>query len=181
MAHVIAGNLAVAHGGRILQVEGVTDAELDLLKDEFRTWSNGAPNERQQAKDAILGFIRARLPKALCTSSSKSPVSFITRGIPYGVLPFDRPTTHYFSFPRLGLNVVSGMLKCLDHVRCPVVILIDPNRVGQSEFGTLRKTFGVAGYHLRLAYGDRATIMDATYPTRWPMRTSGTSTGRSTR
>jgi len=32
----------------------VTDAELDLLTDEFRTLSNGSPSERQAAKEATL-------------------------------------------------------------------------------------------------------------------------------
>jgi len=108
-------------------------------------------------------FASERLPAWLLDSSDARSVSFITRGIPYGVMPFRCPTTHYFAFPLLGLSVLTGMLKCQAHVRCPVVILFDPNTVGKSEFESLRNTFGTAGYHLRLAYGGGATIRNATY------------------
>ena len=163
MSHVIAANLAVAHGGRVIPTVGVSDDEVDALKDRSRTWSNGSQDEREQARKAIMEFVRARLPAWLLDSSDAHSVSFITRGIPYGVMPFGCPTTHYFSFPLLGLSVLSGMLKCQAHVRCPVVVLLDPNTVGKSEFENLRNTFGAAGYHLRLAYGGGATVRSATY------------------
>lgn len=163
ISHVIATNLAIAHDGRLLAIAEVTDEELDFLKNKSRTWSNGSHDEKQQAREALTQFARARLPVQLVESSNAQSISFITRGVSYGVLPFHCPTTHYFSFPLLGLSVLSGMLKCQTRMRCPVVVLIDPNTVGQSEFETLRITFGKAGYHLRLAYGQHATIKDATY------------------
>jgi hypothetical protein len=163
ISHVIAANLAIAHGGGILQLSEVSESELDMLKEELWIWSNGTAEEKRAAKDASLAFVEARLPKALFEIKSDKPISFITRGVPYGLLPFDRPTTHYFPFSSLGINVCSGMLKSLSRARCPVVILIDPNKVGQSEFEVLRKTFGAAGYYLRLAYGDLATVTQARY------------------
>ena len=119
------------------------------------------------------------MPEALLDVKSDRPISFITRGVPYGLLPFGRPTTHYFPFSSLGRNVCAGMLKCLSRVRCPVVILFDPNKVGQSEFEVLHATFGVAGYHLRLAYGDRATVTHARYLTQClPSEKSSSRRGR---
>lgn len=163
VSHVIAANLAVAHEGRVISVAEVLDGEVNFLKEKSRTWSNGSQDEKRQTREAIMRFARARLPAWLLDSSDARSISFITRGVPYGVLPFRCPSTHYFSFPLLGLSVLSGMLKSQAHVRCPIVVLIDPNTVGQSEFETLRKTFGAAGYHLRLAYGGGATIQNTTY------------------
>ena len=74
------------------------------------------------------------------------------------------PSTHYFSFPLLGLSVLSGMLKSQAHVRCPIVVLIDPNTVGQSEFETLRKTFrGKLVIIFAWRTGGGATIQNTTY------------------
>src|SRR5258708_13090286 len=144
--HVIAANLAIAHGGRVASIAQVSDDEIDVLKENSRTWSNGSPEEKKQAKEAILDFVRSRLPEGLLSSSSLRSVSFITRGVPYGLVPFRVPATHYFSFPLLGVSVLSGMLKGQAHVRCPVALLIHPNTVGQISFETLRKQFAPAVY-----------------------------------
>src|SRR5208283_4665213 len=119
VSHVIAANLAVAHNGRVIPIAEVLDDEVDFLKEKSRTWSNGLPDEKKQAREAVMQFARARLPVWLLNSSDAKSISFITRGVPYGVLPFHCPSTHYFSFPLLGLSVLSGMLKSQAHVRCP--------------------------------------------------------------
>jgi hypothetical protein len=75
--------------------------------------------------------------------------------------------THYFSFPLLGLSVLTGMLKSQDKYRCPVAVLIDPSIVGQSEFETVHQTFGTAGYYLRAAFGKNATAQSAAYLTEY--------------
>ena len=136
---------------------------MNFLKEKSRTWSNGSQDEKRQARELSCHSLAQDYPLDCSTLSDARSISFITRGVPYGVLPFRCPSTHYFSFPLLGLSVLSGMLKSQAHVRCPIVVLIDPNTVGQSEFETLRKTFGAAGYHLRLAYGGGATIQNTTY------------------
>lgn len=163
LSHVIAANLAVLHGGRILPIVSVSKSEGETLKTQFHVWSNNPHEQRIEAKEFILRFAKARLPKELLNSSVVESISFVTSGFPYGILPFPCPTTHYFEFPLLGLSVLSGMLKSQDMFRCPVAVLIDPNLVGESEFQTLRQSLGSAGYHLRAAFGNQATAQDATY------------------
>lgn len=165
IAPVIAGNLAVAHGGKVLELSETSESDLDGLKEYFRLWSRGTYEERKGAMETCLSFVRTRLPEPLTRVKTDKPLSFITRGVPYGLYPFDRPTTHYFPFVSLGRNVCAGMLKSLSIMRNPIVVLFDPNKVGQSEFDCLRERFGSAGYHLRLAYGDNATVTSAIYLT----------------
>ena len=168
MSHVIAANLAVAHDGRVLRLAAVPESELDWLTDEFRVWSNGdSHDERNAAMVSSLHYLAARLPKPLLDTKSDRPISFITSGAPYGLLPFSRPTTHFFPFPFLGLNVCAGMLKCLSRARCPVVVIFDPNTVGKSEFQFLRETFAAAGYQLRVAFDSTATVTNARYLTQY--------------
>lgn len=88
ISHVIAANLAVAHDGRLLAIDEVTDEDLNFLKHKSRTWSNGSYDEKQQAREALTQFARARLPVQLVESSNAKSISFITRGVSYGVLPF---------------------------------------------------------------------------------------------
>lgn len=165
LATVIGANLAAAHGGRIAFVSAPTEDDLDLLKEEWRSWSNGSFEERLQAKKTLIGFLHPRLPAGLITSRAIKSVSFITDGLPYGMLPFTCPTTHFFSFPFLGLSVLAGMLKSQGLYRSLIAVLIDPALVGQSEFESIGKVLGEAGYVLRQAFGRNATAKFASYLT----------------
>jgi hypothetical protein len=142
IATVIAANLAIAHNGKFLRLPEIAESELDILREYLRVWSNGTSEESKAALHCSLSFIKQLLPEPLKKTKSEQPISFITRGVPYGLLPLGRPTTHYFPFSSLGINVCSGMLKSLHQTRCPAVIIIDPNKVGLSEFELLRETFG---------------------------------------
>ena len=165
LATVIGANLASAHGGRIAFVSAPTEDDLDLLKEEWRLWSNGSFEERLEAKNALVGFLHSRLPAGLISSRAIKSVSFITEGLPYGLLPFTCPTTHFFSFPLLGLGVLAGMLKSQSLYRSLIAVLIDPALVGQSEFESLGRILGEAGYVLRHAFGRNATAKFASYLT----------------
>jgi len=165
LAGVIAANLAVAHGGRTVFIDTASDDDDDFVQEHARSWSNDSFEEKQRAKGALIDFLQSRLPAGLLASRTIKSVSFITRGLPYGILPFHCPTTHFFSFPLLGLNVLAGMLKSQELFRCPITVLIDPSLVGQSEFATLHETFGKAGYFLRSALGQNATAKDASFLT----------------
>ena len=162
---VIAANLAAAHRGRVAFVSAVTEDDIELVKEEWRLWSNGSFEERLQAKKSLLGFLQSRLPAGLIMSRAIISISFVTDGLPYGALPFACPTTHFFSFPLLGLSVLAGMLKSRSVFRSLIAVLIDPSLVGQSEFETLRETLGRAGYVLRQAFGQNATAKYASYLT----------------
>ena len=158
---VIAANLASAQGGSVLAIPSVSNNELDSLRDALRVWANS--NQPDRANTAVLEFIQSRLPPRLITASKLKSISFITKGVPYGILPFNCPTTHYFSFPLLGVAVLAGMLKSHDIHLCPIAVLIDSGTVGQSELETLRNGFNNAGYYSRIALGTQATVMTATY------------------
>ena len=166
MALVIARNLAVAHSASIHLMPAVPD-DLGREKDEqLRKWAVASGYEKDEAKDGLLGFIREQLG-ALATSKVAS-ISFITREVAYGIYPLSCPTTHYFSFPLLGVNVLNGMVKTQNPtLRCPVAVLIDPGRFETTEFSGLRHFFKNAGYVIRDAVGAKATAMDARYLTEY--------------
>src|SRR6267378_1627585 len=68
LAAVIAANLAVAHGGRIAFINSASDDDVDFVREKSRSWSNGSFEERQNAKDAVVGFLRSKLPAGLVAS-----------------------------------------------------------------------------------------------------------------
>ncbi len=163
MTILLARNLAVAENAVLLTIPSVEDADIELITDLHRDWfSNTDSLQRQNASEAIKRFLQARI-SFLCNARPKT-LTFITRGIPYGLLPFRCPTTHLFSFPLLGVSIISGMLKSIrQYLQCPLVYLCDPATVGNSEFESLQKTFGESGYILRTTYGSAATVHSTRY------------------
>jgi hypothetical protein len=160
MSLVIGTNLATAVGAELYLLPRVTDEEVESTAEQLRSWANDSGLDKENAKQEVLGFIKGRLGP-LQTARPDS-VSFITSGIPYGLYPFRCPTTHFLSYPLLGVGVLNGMVKSLNNARrSPAVVFIDPHAVDQNEIASLKTSFGRAGYILRSAVGENATAGEA--------------------
>jgi hypothetical protein len=138
----------------------VTEDKSDLIDDQLRAWANESGFAKEEAKSEVLTFITDQcgpLP-----SAEPESVTFITSGIPYGIYPFQCPTTHLLRYPLLGVSALNGMAKSLNPARrSPPVVLIDPGTTEKSELASLKETFGKAGYLLRTATGTNATAGQA--------------------
>ena len=160
-AMTIGANLACAEGGCLHILPPSSSGEAEAFWDAQHAWMNSADALiRDQSLTFLLGQLADKLgPLAEADASS---ISFITRGIGYGLHPFNCPCTHFLSFPLLGVSVLAGMLKTSERsLRCPVAYFCDPGECGESEFESLRQAYGESGYVLRATLGKDATVRNA--------------------
>lgn len=164
---VIAKNLAMAINGYVVIIPSASREDVLEVHDHMRIWATADSYlDRTQAKNSLFSILKTRLSK-LALINSKS-ISFITEGIPYGILPFNCPTTHYFHFPLLGLNIIRGMMKSkLPNLHCSTCYLVDPGKLSESEFEKLRKIFLSKGYVVRKSFARNATVRDVDYCTQY--------------
>lgn len=165
LSDVIAKNLAVAENAKIISLPEAQISDTDEIKELFREWMNSnAGMVRQNAKDAIFNKLEERIESYNLTKAKS--VSFVTRGIPYGFLPFECPTTHYFSHRILCIQILLGVLKGLSpYLNSTSVYLCDPNEFDHSESEKLKKLFSQSHYVVKKAYGKSATANDVRYTT----------------
>jgi hypothetical protein len=164
MALVIAQNLAVAQGGSVFTMPPTSEAEVEHALQSWRCWSSASGIEKANAREALFAFLKKKLQPLV--NGNLESVSFITRSFPYGIYPFTCPTTHDFSDPFLGENVLGGIMKTIQtRLRCPVAVVIDPGSVQARESHEIADRFGRAGYLIRRAVGDRANTQDVRYLT----------------
>jgi hypothetical protein len=165
LSDVIAKNLAVAENAKIITLPEAQISNTDEIKELFREWTNSNDGMvRQNAKKAILNILEGRIENYNLTKAKS--VSFVTRGIPYGFLPFECPTTHYFSHRIFCIQILLGVLKGLSpYLNSTSVYLCDPNEFDHSESEELKELFSQSHYVVKKAYGKRATANDVRYST----------------
>lgn len=163
----IARNLAAFTDANIVLIPRATKEEVEEVQEYLRSWISGISSlEREDGKNILFSIIEQRLGKLICHPVES--ISFITRGIPYGIYPFTCPTTHYFSVPSLGLSIIKGMLKSnYYYLRCPIVYLCDPGEFDESEFKVLSDIFFTRGYTIRRSYGSSALVRDVRFLTQY--------------
>ena len=159
----VARNLATAEDASLVVLPKVTSDQVKTFSDLHHRWMSAAVAwEREDALKRMKSYINDQLG-GLCQAKPSS-ISFISTGIPYGLWPFECPTTHFFCYPTLGVNIIAGMLKsCRRYLRCPCVYLCDPGEFGTQEFDQLTTAFGQHGYMLRKTYGKNATVRTVRY------------------
>lgn len=164
---IIAKNLAVAEKCRIVKLPETDYDEVKHFRELFRVWMQTKDSlERESAKNSILSLISGKL--GLLSNINASTISFITRGIPYGIHPFACPTTHYFSHRLLGLQILLGMLKTqFPHLGCTSVYLCDPGEFDHSESEQLSNHFASKNFVIKETHGPNASARDATYSTQY--------------
>ena len=163
MAVVVAKNLAIAENAKIIFLPKARRVDADNIKELFRKWMNSDDDlVRFNSKEEIFSKIQELL-KSYDLTSAKT-VSFITQGIPYGILPFKFPTTHYFSHRILCLQILMGVLKSSSpSLQTTSVYLCDPNEFDHSESEEVAKMFVRNKYVVKTAFGKNATAQDVHY------------------
>ena len=167
LSDVIAKNLAVAENAKIISLPEAQISNSKEISELFREWMNSNDGMvRQNAKDAIINKLEERIDNYNLTKAKS--VSFVTRGMPYGFLPFEFPTTHYFSHRILCIQILLGVLKGLSpFLNNTSVYLCDPNELDHSESEDIEKLFSQSHYVVKKAYGKRATANDVRYSTEY--------------
>ena len=167
LSKVICRNLATAFDGYIVIIPKATREDADIAHDYLRMWASGSHDlDRNNAKNALLSLVKRRLSKL--TSVRVKSISFITKGIPYGIHPFNCPTTHYFHFPLLGLNIIKGMMKSFfSYLRCTAAYLVDPKELPVSELEDLRKILLSRGFIVRESFDRNAKVREVDYSTQF--------------
>lgn len=160
-AATIGANLASAEGGCLYVLPPSSFGEADDFWDTQHTWMNSPEAiTRDDALRCMLNQLSEKM--GLLAEAHASSISFITQGIGYGLYPLKCPCTHFLSFPLLGVSVLAGMLKTAEpSLRCPVAYICDPQECGETEFESLRRAYGEAGYVLRATLGKSATVRSA--------------------
>lgn len=163
MAAVVAKNLAIAENAKIIFLPKARRVDAEEIKELFRKWMNSDDDlVRFSSKEEIFSKIQERLKS--CDLTSAKTVSFITRGIPYGILPFRFPTTHYFSHKLLCVQILMGVLKSsLPSLQTTSIYLCDPNEFDHSETEEVAKMFVRNKYVVKKAFGENATAHDVHY------------------
>jgi hypothetical protein len=164
MALVIAMNLCAATDSEIIVLPHVSRKTQRLINDAWRDWSVCSGMEMNDAKESLLLFLKTQT-NGIAASQVKT-VTFITFGIPYGILDFGAPVSHIPVFPLLGVSLLNGMIKSqLSEMRCPLVVLLDPHATEHSESDYVAEAFGKQGYMIRGSVGAQATVKNARYLT----------------
>ncbi len=110
---LIAKNLASASGASLFLMPYVSDRAWKDNVRLLRKWANDNDAlERENARVSLFETIVAQVGRLL--QSRPPTITFFTSGTPYGVYPFDCPTTHLFTYPLLGVNLFLGLAKSLN-------------------------------------------------------------------
>lgn len=158
----IAKNIAMATRSKLYVLEAIDEREKSELENTLAQWNSHADAlVRDSSRQELIHKLSNKV--GFLIDVGVTSVSFICTGLPYGLLPFQCPTTHYFDLPyQLGLSMVRGVLKTnVELLRVPVAVLCDPCTTGESEFFAVRDILAKEnGYVLRNAYKKLAHPFD---------------------
>lgn len=158
LSEVIASNLAFSLGASFATFpelhESIREDWLDALyqigsKDQRKRFS-----EIQEAAKELLP------PVAL--DGAHSEVIFVTREFPWGIAVPQRVTSHVFSYPDFGRNVLTGIVSALDRRRSSrSALLVEPGDVSAPEMRTIANVLHNNGGLVRRLDGNGAKVARA--------------------
>lgn len=154
----ISKNLAAAMNAMLVLLPDLDRQEIDRIQDYHFRWNSASDAfDAQENRRLLFDILNERLGN-IVTSGPRS-ITFITRGIPYGLIPFSVPTSHILNLPaRLGVNIARGVAKTfLSTPRTPLAILVAPDTTVGAEVDDVRFILGQdSGYVVRTAIGENA-------------------------
>jgi hypothetical protein len=164
LSFVIARNLAAATGSVLVTIPHVTVDKLNWCNRLWRDWTTKRDIEMDDSRDQLRDFLGTQLSEL--EPIKPATITYITVGVPYGIIDFGCPTTHLFMLPLLGVTIANGLLKTLKvEMRCPVVVIVDPSTTEHSERMAIHDAFRKHEYLIRQAVGTTATALAARYLT----------------
>jgi glycosyltransferase involved in cell wall biosynthesis len=161
MTEVIAANYAFALGAGLLLIDERPRHETAAILEAFYGLYDEpdvAPRDRlRELALAIRGFVGdPDLPEG-------GSLTFVTDGIPYGFAFPERPSTHLFKYPDVGLTVINGFANGQRRARgTNVAVLIDPKQADAPEIPATSVILAKKGMFVRVHNGAGATVLDVT-------------------
>lgn len=158
IGEVIAENFCIAEGYKILKIEKATSELTDDIEDLLRAWNLGEDDVvRENAREKLFGILKNRTGNL--DELEFAQLVFFTKGIPYGILPFQSPVTHFLSERDLGLQILAGYKRINEEDNSFAVALIcDPGDIPDTESAEIKKTLTAKGVEILDLTGNRADI-----------------------
>lgn len=138
IGNVIAENFCVANEYKIMKVGKITKEMVENTEDLLREWNNGSNNIIcGEAKNILFDNLRKNI-NGLDRFKLKQ-VIFFTKGIPYGILPFNFPTAHLFLERDLGLQILKGYIRIIRNNDFNIAMICDPGKLPDNEISEVKK------------------------------------------
>jgi hypothetical protein len=156
LSEVIAANYAYALGAGLYLIDKTDDQECKEILESY--YSINAPQNNSGAERDRL---QARL-RELCQGielPQNGSLTFITRGLPFGVAYPELPSTHLFTYPHLGISIINGFAAEQKGTRgVNIAALVDPQKVCAPEIEAAIKILPERGIFVRGYRGKGATV-----------------------
>lgn len=157
LAQVIAANYAYSFGAGLCLIPQVQEKESDRILEDFYSLYD----DRQCSPTTALEYLRDTIRQhagALPIDSHRS-VTFITSDLPWGFAYPEKPSTHLFMYPDLGISILNGVLS--EQRGAPgigVAAVVDPGEVEAKEVKFAMKTLAARRVFVKGIIGKSATV-----------------------
>ena len=159
-AQVIAANYAYSLDAGLCLIPQISEKNADSLIEGFYNLYE----KSTESPSLVLENLRDQLRELseLKILQQHRSVTFITKEIPWGFGYPERPTTHLFSCPDLGISVINGILSELaGSPGIRVAVLIDPGKVKAKETSIVIKSLERRSVFIRALLSNQATVYKA--------------------
>lgn len=168
-AQVIAANYAYSLGAGLSLIPTFPKEDADDILERFYTLYE----TRTQSPTLLLDDLKCRLRAHVgdLQFPSGGSLTFVTQKLPWGFAFPERPCTHLFSYPDLGISIINGITAEQPHSSgIGVAAFVDPGAVDSAEVNaavarlTSSGVFSI-GLRSRAATVDRVARMIELFPT----------------
>lgn len=158
LSEVMAANYAFSLGAGLLVIDPIPDETCDYLQERLY----GILDQRQQSPTQVFREVLDELREHIgpVVLPPGGAVTWISRKLPLGLAYPDRPSTHLFTYPDLGLAIANGL--AAEQPGTPgvnVAIVVDP---GTTEAAEIRTTAEALAERRLLVRGLMGTNADVT-------------------
>lgn len=157
IGEVIAESFCISHGYKIMKVLNASKETVDEYEELLRQW-NCDENDlaRAAGKEGLFTLLRGRV--GILEKIRFKHIIFFTRGIPYGILPFESPVTHLFMERDLGIQILRGYVNMLEKPKgISLAIICDPAEIPDTESSKINDIMIRNGVNVIYLHGKGAT------------------------
>ena len=157
VGEVIAENYCLANNYKVLKIDSASENMVEQCEDLLTAWNSHEDSLlRNEAKNRLFTMLRERV--GFLEAKQFKRIIFFTRGIPYGILPFNSLVAHFYQERDLGLQILRAYRRSIeDNAGVALALLCDPGKVGDSESNEIRLAFSSAGVEMVDLQGKKAT------------------------
>jgi len=156
---VIAANYAYSIDAKFTLIPEPTDLEVRKIEDQFyNLYATELEISIAERSKSLRDEIKEKLKHF--TVGMESCITFITKGIPYGFVFPEVPSSHLISYPTLGLLLNSSIRCELENQGVRVALLVDPGFYPESEVKQVAEFFRRNRVWSGLLFGDSAKVFN---------------------